>query len=393
MRIGMLVDTYKPHVSGITHYIDLNKRQLEQAGHEVYVFTFGGRGQKDQEPHILRSPGLPLGKLGYYFSLRYSSAAQKILQTMDVVQVHHPFLSGSLALRYCRPAGIPIVFTNHARYDIYARTYLPFLPELVSRRFLQSYMPSFCAAVDLVISPSAGMQKVLRELGVTAQIEVVPNGIDLGHFQNAVPLERSTLGLKENDILLVYAGRVAREKNMEFLLRTFAEVTPVVKNLSLLIIGGGQKQIVDEIKALPQKLGISEHVIFTGMIAYDSLPSYLAMCDIFTTASVSEVHPLSVIEAMSAGLPVVGIHSPGISDTVEDGKTGFLTAHDREAYAAALTRLSLDPGLIHQMGAAAREASNAYAVESTMLKMLGHYERLLSQPKPNQPARPAGMYS
>jgi glycosyltransferase involved in cell wall biosynthesis len=237
------------------------------------------------------------------------------------------------------------------------------------------------------------MQKVLRELGVTAKIEVVPNGIDLGHFQNAVPLERSLLGFSENDILLVYAGRVAREKNMEFLLTAFAEVTPVVKNLRLLIIGDGQKQVVDDIKALPAKLGITERVVFTGLIAYDRLPAYLAMCDIFVTASVSEVHPLSVIEAMSAGLPVVGIHSPGISDTVEDGKTGFLTAHDRDAYTTALTRLSLDPGLIHRMGAAAREASNAYAVESTMLKMLGHYERLLSQPKPDQPARPAGVYS
>ncbi|HEY2980167.1 MAG TPA: glycosyltransferase [Anaerolineales bacterium] len=387
MRIGMLVDTYKPHVSGITNYIDLSKRHLEKAGHDVYVITFGRRGQADDEPHVLRSPGLPLGSTGYYFALRYSSAIQRILQTMDVVQVHHPFLSGSLALRYCRPAGIPIVFTNHTRYDLYARTYLPLLPEAVSRRFLKSYMASFCAAVDLVISPSAGMQAVLRGLGVTAPIEVVPNGINLDLFNDATSLQRSAMGFDESDILLVYAGRVAREKNVDFLLRAFAKVAAQVKNARLLIIGGGQKPIADELKAQAAELGLSERVTFVGLIAYDSLPGYLAMCDVFVTASVSEVHPLSVIEAMAAGLPVIGIESPGVGDTVQDGTTGFLAPDDMAAFSDKVTRLCLDRELIGRMGDAARRASSAYSIERTTATMLEHYQRLISEPRPQRRSR------
>ncbi|NCP15792.1 glycosyltransferase family 4 protein, partial [bacterium] len=220
MRIGMMTDVYKPHISGITNYIALNKRYLEQAGHEVFVFTFGDLEHEDDEPNIVRSPGLPLVDTGYYLSFRYSRQAKLLLQTMDLVHVHHPFLSGRLALRYCRPLRIPIVFTNHTRYDLYAQAYLPLLPEEISATFLQAYMPPFYDAVDLVISPSAGMADVLRQLGVTCHIEVVPNGVELQRFhQTSEPAQRTKIGFKPEDILLVYAGRLGPEKNLGFLVR------------------------------------------------------------------------------------------------------------------------------------------------------------------------------
>ena len=384
MRIGMMVDTYKPHVSGITNYIDLNKRYLEQAGHDIFVFTFGDLDYPDDEPRVIRSPGLPLADTGFFLSLRYNRAARKVLQTMDIVHVHHPFLSGRLALHYCRPLEIPIVFTNHTRYDLYAQAYLPMMPEEVSQGLLQAYMPSFCGAVDLVISPSAGMEKILHQLNVEGPIEVIPNGVDLRHFYKAEPFPRAEFGYKPDDLLLVYAGRVAIEKNLDFLLRSFAGLAQALDNVHLLIVGGGQKLFEEEMKALVTELGIAQRVRFTGMIAYDKLPAYIAMCNIFVTASVTEVHPLSVIEAMGAGLPVVGIYSPGVGDTIEDGKTGFLATRDLAAYTAKLTRLCLDPKLIKQMGRAARDASTAYAIERTTQLMLKHYERLVYSSQPRQ---------
>ncbi|HRQ23214.1 MAG TPA: glycosyltransferase, partial [Anaerolineales bacterium] len=208
MRIGMMVDSYKPYVSGITNYVEINKKILEQAGHQVSVFTFGDQEEYDNEEGIVRSPGVPLADTGMYFSMRYSPAAKKLVQTMDIVHVHHPFLSGRLALRYCRPLHIPIVFTNHTRYDLYAQTYLPMMPEEISQGFLQTYMPSFCNAVDLVISPSPGMAKVLRELNVDSHVEVVPNGVDLTPFKQASSLPRASFGYLDDDILLMYAGRI-----------------------------------------------------------------------------------------------------------------------------------------------------------------------------------------
>src|SRR3970040_2878932 len=118
MRIGMMVDTYKPYVSGITNYIDLNTRALENAGHEVYVFTFGDIEYQDDDPRVFRSPGLALADTGFYLSLRHKTKHKKLLQTMDVVHVHHPFLSGRLALNYCRRVCIPIGFSNPSLYDL-----------------------------------------------------------------------------------------------------------------------------------------------------------------------------------------------------------------------------------------------------------------------------------
>jgi len=384
MRIAMMADVYKPHVSGITNYIDLNKRYLEKAGHEVFVFTFGDQDYHDEEPRVIRSPGLPLVDTGYYLSFRHTVAAKKLLQTMDIVHVHHPFLSGRLALRYCEPLHIPTVFTNHTRYDLYAQAYFPIVPEEISDGLLQAYMPSFCEAMSLVVSPSAGMANVLRKMGVTVHIEIVPNGVELQSFYQSESLHRADFGFNENDILLVYAGRIATEKNLFFLLQSFAGVAQALDHVYLLILGGGQKQIEEETKQLAAELNLNARVRFTGFVPYQELPSYLTMCDAFVTASITEVHPLSVIEGMAAGLPVIGIDSPGVADTIDDGRTGFLATKDLASFTAKLTRLCLDGSLRKQMGDAARQASTRYAIERTTKAMLQQYERLVYASRPRR---------
>jgi len=377
-----MVDTYKPYVSGVTNYVDLNKRALESAGHDVYVFTFGDLEYQDDEARVVRSPGLPLSDTGFYLSLRYKTRHKKLLQTMDVVHVHHPFLSGRLALNYCRSARIPIVFTNHTRYDLLAHAYLPMMPEEVSHSLLQAYLPDFCEAVDLVISPSAGMEKILRELDVKSHIEVVPNGVDLRQFVQAKPFPRSQFGFTAQDILLVYAGRIAPEKNINFLLQSFAGIAQLIPNIYLLLVGGGMKQFEEELQDLILELGIASRVRSTGMSSYEDIPSYLSMCDIFVTTSVSETFGMSTVEAMSTGLPIMGIHSAGTSDIVEDGKTGFLSTENVAAFTAKLTYLCLHPSLRKKMGLAAREASKQYDIERTTKILLGHYTRLTQNTRP-----------
>jgi len=382
MRIGMMADAYKPHISGITNYIDLNKRYLERAGHDVFVFTFGDLDYQDGEARVIRSPGLPLQDTGYYLSFRYNRAAKRLLQSMDIIHVHHPFLSGRLALRYSRPLQIPIVFTNHTRYDLYAQAYLPMMPEEISDGLLKAYMPSFCEAVDLVVSPSAGMEKILRGLDVKSPIEVVPNGVELEHYRKIEPLARADFGFGADDMLFIYVGRLGPEKNLNFLLRAFNGVAQAFDHVRLLILGDGPARA--DIEALASDFGLAGRVRFEGMIPYERLPAYLSMCDAFVTASVTEVHPLSVIEGMASGLPVLGIRSPGVGDTVEDGVTGFLTDEDTAAFAVKMTRLVTEPGLRKKMGAAARQASSHYAIERTTQIMLKIYERLCYESRPRQ---------
>jgi 1,2-diacylglycerol 3-alpha-glucosyltransferase len=378
MRIGMMTDMYKPFVSGVITHISLTKRYLEKMGHEVFVFTFGEEGAKDEESNIIRSPGLPLVDTGFYLTIRYTNRAQRLLYSMDVVHLHHPFLSGRLAVRYCKPHGIPIVFTNHTRYDLYTQAYLPMIPEFVGGALLQAYLPNFFRYCDLVIAPSEGMRQVFRNLGITSPVEVVPNGVELSPFWAPVePVPRRDLGFSEKDVLLVYTGRLGPEKNLPFLLRAFGGTAKAYKNVGLLIIGDGHER--ENLEDRVRHMGIADRVCFTGMIPYHDIPRYLVTADAFVTASVTEVHPFSVIEAMAAGLPVLGIDSPGIGDTVKDAVTGILVPdEDIAEFTAKMVRLVTEHKKRRNMGEQARAASADYAIERTTQMLVDHYEDLVS---------------
>lgn len=380
MRIGLLADTYKPHVSGITHYISLNKQVLESRGHEVFVFTFGDLDFPDDETNIVRSPGVPVADTGIHLGFRYTSSARRLLETMDVAHVQHPFLSGRLALRYCRPKNIPIVFTNHTRYDLYAQAYLPMLPDVVGTSFLQAYLPSFCKEVDLVIAPSNGLKKVLRDLDVSVPIEVIPNGVDIGRFEEDIQsIPRDELGVEEDEVLLVYSGRLGPEKNLIFLVRAFAGAQTAYPQTRLMLVGDGPER--DNLEDLAARSGLEHKVVFAGMVDHDEVPCYLTAADAFVTASVTEVHPLSVIEALACGLPVVGIDSPGVGDTITDGENGFICRNDLAAFTAKLTRLIADADLRREMSVRARSSALAYDIQRTSLMVEERYEALVERPK------------
>lgn len=375
MRIGMLADTYKPYISGVTNCIALSKRALDSQGHKVYVFTLGNEDYEDDELYIVRSPAIPLSSTGFSFSFRYSRVAQRKLTAMDIVHVHQPFISGQLAFRYCRPGGAPIVFTNHTRYDLYAQAYLPMVPGSLSETFLHAYMPDFCAKCDLVIAPSAGLVQVLRSFGVETPIEVVPNGIDTTPFMAAAPRPRAALGITESDRILIYVGRIGPEKNLTFLLRAFTAAQARVETLHLLVVGDGPE--LDNLRDHAQRVGLGRRIHFVGAVPYPEVPGWLAMADAFVTASQTEVHPLSAIEAIATGLPLVGIASPGIEDTIGDGRNGFLCPNDLTVFTQRLIQLMSDDTLRQHMAVEARAIANHYDIQRIAAIMQAHYERLI----------------
>ncbi len=381
MRIGMMLDMYKPYISGVTHYVTLNKRVLEQQGHTVFVFTFGGEDYEDDELHVVRSAGLPLivKETGLSLNLRYSLAAQRKVRSMDVIHVHHPFLSGQLALRYARSRGVPVIFTNHTRYDLYAHHYLPsFIPEAVSQTFLQTYLPNFCQHCDLVIAPSPGTARVLRELGVAAEMKVIPNGIDLSPFRGLVPVRtRAELGLPEGKVILMYLGRLGPEKNLAFLLRAFSGVAAACPEAVLALVGDGPE--TDNLRDQSQKSGLAARVIFVGQVAHAEVPGFLRAADVFVTASQTEVHPFSLIEAMAAGLPALGIVSPGVGDTIVAGVNGELSTPDLAVFTAKMVRLVLDRDRRRALAEEALVTAQQFDINRTSALVFSEYERLAGQ--------------
>jgi glycosyltransferase involved in cell wall biosynthesis len=215
----------------------------------------------------------------------------------------------------------------------------------------------------------------MLEFGVRRPIVLIENGVDLRPFHRPTqPLTKTDLNVPETAMLVTYVGRLSPEKDVDILLEQFAIAKDVVPNLHLMIMGKGACQPVLERQA--RYLGIADSVLFTGPIDYEQVSNYLAAADLFATASVTEVHPLTVIEAMAASLPVVAISSPGIIDIVESGVSGLLTTRPDGGLAAALVGLASNDARRRQMAQAARCASEPFNIDNTIQRTLELYEQL-----------------
>mgnify|MGYP000921640536 CR=1 FL=1 len=373
MRVGMVSATYDPSVvNGAVRMVTLYKRHLEALGHEVIIFALGDAQLEDRAAGIVRSPGIRLGDYGYFFSMGYSREAQQLLSQMDVVHCHHLFMSVELAHRYAR---CPIVYTNHTRYDLYTGAYMP-LPQPAADAIMRQLWPEFTDFADAVIAPSESVRQLMIEFGVRAPTVVIENGIELEPFLHPHrPRGKAAFGLNDADFLFMYAGRLSSEKNLTNLLEQFAVACQVLPNLHLALLGKGPQET--ELRQRAADLAIDDCVHFAGIVPFDEVGDWLAAADAFVTASTSEVHPLTVIEAMAAGKPVAAVVSPGIVDTIVPGITGY-TPSSPDGLDAAFVALAANPERARQMGAAAREASQRFDIRRTVARTVELYEELLT---------------
>lgn len=374
MKVGMVTAVYKPVINGVTRMISQYKECLESMGHEVTVFTLGEPDPAGEEANVIRSPAIPIGDYGYQLGVRYTREARDRLRTMDIVHCHHLVFGVDFAHRYgCSP----IVLTNHTRHDLYTSAYLP-LPQQAADVLVRQVWPEYAAMADMIIAPSESVRDVMLQFGVTQSIEIIPNGVDLHLFYHPKsPRTKQDLGIPAESIVAVYTGRLSSEKNVETLLKQFAVAGDIISDLHLLMVGHGPA--TDDVAHLASKLHITERVHMIGAVEYQEMTDVLVAADIYATASVTEVHPLAVIEGMAAGLPVAASRSPGIVDCVEHGVSGYLASQPESGLAAAIVALAANAELRQAMGLNARAASKAFDINQTVAKTLKMYERLIDE--------------
>jgi len=378
VRIGLLVDVYKPFMSGVTNFVSQHKQALEALGHKVFVFTLGHLDYEDDELHVYRSPAIPLTETGYQFGFAYSRLARRKVRTMDVLHAQHPFISGSLAMTYGKRYGIPVIFTNHTRYDKVALHYVPVLPGGVSETLLEAYLPWFANQCQAVTAPTQAIRRLLRDYGVTVRIPVIRNGVELSPFRAPARLRtRAELGVPEGAKVSIYVGRIAPEKNLSFLLRAFARVRRELPDAHLLVVGYGPEE--RHLHDLADELGVAGFIVFTGRVPYEQVPDYLALADVFVTASVIEVQPLSIIEGLAAGLPAVAIASDAVADTLMDGGNSLLAAYNGQDFAVRWVRLLSDDDLRARLSVNARVSSQQYDIHHTAARMTALYEEVVEE--------------
>jgi glycosyltransferase involved in cell wall biosynthesis len=342
VRIALFTNNYLPFCGGVTISVETLRRGLEQRGHDVWVMAPRFRGAPDGAPGVLRYPSIPAATYPEFpLAIPYAPAVTARVRALDVdvFHAHHPFLLGPAAGRLARRAGRPLVFTYHTRYEKYAH-YVPLTRPLVEAAAVR-LSTRFAARVDAVIAPSVVVRDELGRRGVRVPIAVVPTGIDLAHFR---PGDRGTarraLGLPDGDPVLLYVGRLDREKSVDGVLRAFDLVASTMPRARLVLVGHGKE--AERLRRLADSLAAAGRVTFLGVRAHDALPVCYQAADLFLFASETETQGLVLAEAAACGLPAVAVDASGCDEVVRDGETGLLTKRDPTALAEAAIGLLLD---------------------------------------------------
>ena len=388
MRIGMFSDSYTPYISGVVRSIQTLRRGMERAGHEVYVFGprypegLGEPSDPEEEARVVRFPSVaaplyPQFRIPVPRQAQVRAAVHRL--GLDVLHTHTPFVMGRMALDAARALRLPLCFTFHTRYDVYLRHYAPGAGSVLVPA-LNAYVRRFCNACDLVIAPTRAIGRQVASLGVETPIEVVPTGIAIGRFAMGDPAERvrirCQLGLANDDVALLYTGRLSREKNLALLLQAFRRLAAQRPDVRLVLVGDGPLR--ENLERTVAEWGLSGRVRLTGAVPPDRIAGFYRAADVYVFPSVTETQGLVVVEAMAAGLPVVAVASDVSEEVVAAGEAGLVVPATADELAAACLRLVDDPALRAQMGRAAQQAARAYDSDVILARILKLYEDLVA---------------
>jgi 1,2-diacylglycerol 3-alpha-glucosyltransferase len=371
LRVGFFTEIYRPVVNGVVASVEALADGLRARGHEVYCFAPRMPGYEEADGPVFRMPSLPLPtRTAYRLTLPLVSRRNLngIIKRLSLVHVHSPFVTGWMGLRYARRYGMPLVYTYHTQLEAYAH-YIPFEPR--ATRFAAVQLTrTFANQADAVVVPTPAMAERLRELGVTVRIEVVPSGIDVARFGAGRRDEAlsADAGAGPNDRLLLYVGRLAKEKNIDLLFRALASAGDV----SLKLAVAGEGPLREELEATARALGVAPQTTFLGIVSRNDLPNFYASADAFVMPSTTETQGLVLAEALAAGAYVIAADTPQNRDVL--GGAGLVVPPTPEAFADALRELAARPA---DGTRAAREAAEGFSLEVQMDRILGLYEMLL----------------
>ena len=208
---------------------------------------------------------------------------------------------------------------------------------------------------------------------------VIHNGIPLRDFVppegERVQKERKRLGIESDFKVFGTVAKLREEKGTRYLIESAAKVLGIFPKTNLLIAGDGP--LLEELKKLSEKLGISDRVLFAGF--RNDIPVILSIIDIFVIPSITEGSPLALLEAMAMGKPIVATNVGGIVEILRDGETGLLVpSKDPEAIAEKIVHLLRNEAESRKLGLRAREEGKKYDIRSHVQKLAVHYDELIS---------------
>ena len=347
MRILMISDVYFPRINGVSTSIMGYRRALREAGHEVTLICPAYDGEPEQETDILRVPArkVPLDEEDRFMRATYILRMEAALRerAFDLIHIQTPFVAHRVGVKLARRLGLPLVETYHTFFEEYLYHYVPFLPRAWLRGMARRYSRRQCNEVDAVVVPSTAMHQVLRDYGVDASLEIIPTGIALRDFSAGDgAVFRRQHGIAPDRPVLIHIGRIAFEKNIDFLLRMLVRVKQALPEVLLVVAGEGPA--LADLKRQAAELDLQGHILFVGYLSRgDALLDCYRAGDVFVFASRTETQGLVLLEAMALELPVVSTAMMGTRDILVQGQGALIAEEDEADFAAKVISLLRDP--------------------------------------------------
>jgi len=395
MKIAMFTDAYWPRVNGVTVSVDSFSRALVKEGHEVLIVCSQYPQsqnnaislQKESEAEVLfklvKVPSFPafISKEDRIAKLNKRSWALKQVDSFnpDIVHINTEMIIAEFGFFYARSHNLPVVYTFHTMWEDYAPNYFPFLPVWFVKLFIRKIQKNVLKRSYRVIVPTPQIDEVVHKFKLNSLTERIPTGIELELFEpNTEKSEEyrkkfdERFPVSKGKRILLFAGRVAKEKNLGFLLNILPEILKKHPDVILVIAGNGPDQ--DYYKEEAKKAGLDDNCVFTGYFDRKDLALVYSIAEIFTFPSLTDTQGLVTLESMLSGTPVVAIGVLGTLTVMGGDNGGFMVKNDSEEFTARVLDLLGDKELYQAKVKEAMLHARSWSIEELTKKLIAFYQ-------------------
>ena len=367
--------------------------RLAKRGHQIAVITTsrkdGIENEKKDGMSIFYLKGVPTDTYSKQYWLESARKFEELHQKekFDIIVSESAGGFGCIKYKIPQKYKVPFVTILHntpfsvirttlrsAPYLGLTRTLFPIANQLI---FYAKVLRHLYSLSDRIVCVSEYLKKSLLPLvKEKCKIHVVYNGVDTTIFKPSVNNQtfKTKLGLKDEKIVL-YVGRIAKEKGIQFAIRCLPRIVKEVKNIKFIIVGEGN--YTQNLKSLVEKMNVGKYVIFTGGVLHSSLVNYYNIADIFILPTIRESFSLVLTEAMTCGKSVVASIAGGIPEIMENGTNGYLVPIGKEAdLFKKITHLLKDSRLRNKFGEHGR---NKILKRFTLHKMVNETEKIFQE--------------
>jgi glycosyltransferase involved in cell wall biosynthesis len=378
-RVLMVSDVFFPRINGVSTSIDTFQQCLSAEGVEVTLVA-PDYGNSTHHERLVRIPAKPVPNDPEDRFMRWGELHQtlnRLVPEHDVVHIQTPFLAHYAGLKAARAHGKPVVATYHTLFEEYLYHYVPWVPSAWMKGLARRFSRKQCNALNALIVPSTAMRQRLGDYGVNVPMQVIPTGIPLQRFHEASGLPfRQAHQIEADRPLSLFVGRVAHEKNIDFLIKAHQVALKQCPQALLLITGEGPA--LPDLHAMVAQLGLQDSVRFIGYLdRQHTLPQAYAAADVFVFASRTETQGLVLIEAMASATPVLALSIMGTQDIMRDAPGCITGVDDVQAFGQQMGQMLNDRAHCHDLGLAARETSLRWSDQALAARLANFYRQQL----------------